>query len=127
MRTSATGSSAMPRPTRARFLNLLGPLRTYLDVQNVNVGIGDEGRIFVETDAGKFEAPERMSRADRRARATRRLREAVVAIEAEKKAKEQAEIPARLAGGGLIPKAKAGSGAPALVQVRRDGRRFFPG
>jgi Flp pilus assembly CpaF family ATPase len=56
--------------SRARFLNLLGPTRQYLDAegsQDVNVGTGDEGRIFVVTDAGKFEAPERMRRADRRA------------------------------------------------------------
>jgi hypothetical protein len=42
--------------SRGRYLNLLGPLRKYLDlpgVQDVNVNGGDEGLISVKTDVGK--------------------------------------------------------------------------
>jgi Flp pilus assembly CpaF family ATPase len=56
--------------SRQRFLRLLGPLRTYLmdpGVKNINVNGGADGRIFVESAEGKFEAPEAMSRADREA------------------------------------------------------------
>ena len=57
--------SAAAADSRERFLKLLGPLRQYLerdDVYNVNVNEGDQGRIFVEAMGGKFEAPETMSR-----------------------------------------------------------------
>jgi Flp pilus assembly CpaF family ATPase len=56
--------------SRDRFLKMLGPIRQYLerdDVYNVNVNEGDEGSIFVETAGGKFKAPETMPRADREA------------------------------------------------------------
>ena len=61
---------AAAHDSRERFLKLLGPLRKYLEdpgVKNVNVNGGDDGRIFVESADGKFEAPETMSRADREA------------------------------------------------------------
>jgi Flp pilus assembly CpaF family ATPase len=56
--------------SRDRFLKMLGPIRQYLerdDVYNVNVNEGEHGRIFVESAGGKFEAPETMPRADREA------------------------------------------------------------
>jgi len=56
------------KDSRERFLKQLGPIRQYLerdDVYNVNVNEGDEGLIFVETARGKFEAPETMSRTQR--------------------------------------------------------------
>ncbi len=60
--------AAAAQDSRERFLKQLGPIRQYLerdDVYNVNVNEGDEGLIFVEAASGKFEAPETMSRAQR--------------------------------------------------------------